>query len=213
MIPKQEEYNKFGSSTKLLIHPKDIPDLQFDRKSRNKGEISPNTEILMIEVNITSGGDEYGKIPPNKRVNKTISSLSSDTQKLVECSGLLEGRGKLSPKAQNCTQNQMINLSKQYIVGAVEECAKQDTSGDNQLVDTDNKNTWFYSPINCVSKLSKALKQGVTNTMGLEQIHTASTAAGESEKLDFILFVALITVFFVTAWGVYNLGEREGRIS
>ena len=99
MTTEQEEYDKFGRSTKLLIHPKDIPDLQFDRKSRNKGEISPDTEISMIEVNITSGIDKYGEITPKKQANETISSLSPDKQKLVECSGLLEGEGKFSPNA------------------------------------------------------------------------------------------------------------------
>ena len=64
MAPEQEEYDKFGRSMKLLIHPKDIPDLQFDRKARNKGEILPDTEISMIEVNITSGRDEHGEILP-----------------------------------------------------------------------------------------------------------------------------------------------------
>ena len=55
MIPDQDEYDKFGRSTKLLIHPKDIPDLQFDRKSRNSREISSDTEISMIEANNTPG--------------------------------------------------------------------------------------------------------------------------------------------------------------
>ena len=58
MVPDQGEYDKFGRSTKLLIHPKDIPNVQFDRKARNKGEISPDVENSMIEVNITSGRDE-----------------------------------------------------------------------------------------------------------------------------------------------------------
>ena len=44
MVPDQGEYDKFGRSTKLLIHPKDIPNLQFDRKTRNKGKISPDAE-------------------------------------------------------------------------------------------------------------------------------------------------------------------------
>ena len=66
----------------------------------------------------------------------------------------------------------------------------------------DNRNTWFYSPVDCVSKWSQALKQGVSNSIGLEKLHTASTTAGESEKPNFlILCVALITVFLITAWG------------
>ena len=150
MTPEQEEYNKFGRSTKLLIHPKDIPDLQFARESRIKGEILPNTEILMIEVNITSGRDEYGEIPPNKQADEAISSLSLNKQKLVECSGLSKERSKFLPEARNCTKNQMINLSEQYIVGSVEERSKQDISSNMQLIDTGDSNTWFYSPINCV---------------------------------------------------------------
>ena len=68
MAPEQEEYDKFGRNTKLLIHPKDIPDLQFDRKARNKGEISPDTEISMIEVNVTSGRVMARFRQNNKRV-------------------------------------------------------------------------------------------------------------------------------------------------
>ena len=43
--------------------------------------------------------------------------------------------------------------------------------------------------MDCVSKWSKALKQGVTNSMGLEKINTASTTAGESEKFGFSFFL------------------------
>ena len=52
MVPDQDEYDKFGRSTKLLIHPKDIPNVQFDSKARNKGEISPDAENSMIEVKV-----------------------------------------------------------------------------------------------------------------------------------------------------------------
>ena len=70
MTPDQEEYDKFGRSTKLLIHPKDIPDLQFDRKPRNSSEISPDIEISMIEVNNTLEGGGPGKILPNQQVKE-----------------------------------------------------------------------------------------------------------------------------------------------
>ena len=83
----------------------------------------------------------------------------------------------------------MFNLSKQYIAGSVEERANQSNSSRSQLDDKDNRNMWFYSPMDCVSKWSKALKQPVTNSMGLEKIHTTSTAAGESEKPDFSFFL------------------------
>ena len=99
MTPEQEEYDKFGRSTKLLIHPKDIPDLQFAQESRSKGKIPTSTEISMIEVNITPGRDEYGEIPPNKQVDIATLSLSSDKQKPVECSDLSKKWGEISPKA------------------------------------------------------------------------------------------------------------------
>ena len=83
----------------------------------------------------------------------------------------------------------MNNPSKQYIAGSVEEHINQNNSSRSQIIDKVSSNTWFYSPMDCVSKWSKALKQGVTNSMGLEKIHTASTAAGESEKPDFSFFL------------------------
>ena len=100
-----------------------------------------------------------------------------------------EERGEFPPKVRNRVQNHMFNPSKQYIAGSVEDHVNQSNSSRSQRDDKDNGNTWFYSPMDCVSKWSKALKQGVTNSMGLEKIHTASTAAGESEKPDFSFFL------------------------
>ena len=42
MIPEQDEYNNFGRSTKLLLCPKDVPDLQFTSETEEKGGILPN---------------------------------------------------------------------------------------------------------------------------------------------------------------------------
>ena len=189
MAPEHEKYDKFGRSTKLLIHPKDIPDLQFDRKARNRGEISPDMEISMIEVNITSGRAEHSEIPPKQPPIKVFSDPSSEKEKSVDILDLCEERSEFPPKVRNRVQNQMFNLSKQYIAGSAEERVNQSNSSRSQLDDKGNRNTWFYSPMDCVSKWSKALKQGVTNSMGLEKIHTASTAAGESEKPDFSLLL------------------------
>ena len=88
MTPEKEEYDKFGRSMKQLIHPKDILDLQFYKKSRNNREISPNTEISTIEVNITSGRGEHCEIPPNQQM----------TEKSVGHSDLSEEKGKFLPK-------------------------------------------------------------------------------------------------------------------
>ena len=105
IAPEQEEYDKFGRNTKLLIHPKDVPDLQFDRKARNKGEISLDTKISMIEVNVTSGGDEYGEIPPKQQAGKIISDLSSDKEKSVDSPDLCKERGEFPPSSNSCTKS------------------------------------------------------------------------------------------------------------
>ena len=189
MVPDPGEYDKFGRSTKLLIHPKDIPNVQFDRKTGNKSETSPEVENSVIEVNATSGREEYSKIPPEQLPIKASSDASANNEKSVETLDLREGRGEFSPKVQNKVQKQMFNLSKQYITGSVEECVNDSNNSRSQLDDKGNGNRWFCRPVDCVSKWSKALKQGVTNSMGLERLHTASTTAGESQKLDFSFFL------------------------
>ena len=179
MVPDQSKYDKFGRSTKLLIHPKDIPNLQFNRKSTNKGEISPDAEISMIRVNITSGRDEYGKIPPKQLPIKVSSDMFTDKEKSVDILDLCEESGEFSPKVQNQVQNQM----------SVEERVNQSSGSRRGFDKKGNRNTWFYSPMDCVSKWSQALKQGVSNSIGLERLHTPSTTAGESEKPNFSFFL------------------------
>ena len=50
MLPDTDEYRQFGRNTKLLLHPKDVPDLQFSSKTEKKGEIPPEVEISMVNV-------------------------------------------------------------------------------------------------------------------------------------------------------------------
>ena len=189
MIPDPREYDKFGRSTKLLIHPKDIPNVQFDRQTDNKSEILPEAENSVIEVNATSGREEYSEIPPEQLPIKASSDASANNEKSVETLNLREERDKFSPKVQNPVQKQMFNLSKQYIAGSVEEHVNDSNNSRSQLDDKGNRNRWFWSPMDRVSKWSKALKQGVTNFIGLERLHTASMTAGESEKPDFQFFL------------------------
>ena len=49
-LPEQSEYSGFGRTRKLLLHPKDVPDLQFSSKTEENGEIPPKTEISVTEV-------------------------------------------------------------------------------------------------------------------------------------------------------------------
>ena len=57
MIPEQNEYNSFGRSTKLLLHPKIIPDLHFSSKTKKRGEIPPELETSKTQnvPNLQSG--------------------------------------------------------------------------------------------------------------------------------------------------------------
>ena len=71
----------------------------------------------------------------------------------------------------------------------MEECVNDSDKSRSQLDDEGKGNRWFCSPVDCVSKWSQALKQGVSNSIGLERLHTASTTAGESEKPDFSFFL------------------------
>ena len=189
MVPDPREYDKFGRSTKLLIHPKDIQNVQFDRQTDNKSEISPEAENSVTKVNATSGREEDSKIPPERLPNKASSDASENNETSVETVDLHEERGEFSPKVQNLVQKQMFNLSKQYIAGSVEERVNDGNNSRSQLNDEGKGNRWFCSPVDCVSKWSQALKQRVSNSMGLERLHTASTTAGESEKPDFSFFL------------------------
>ena len=189
MVPDQGEYDKFGRSTKLLLHPKDIPNVQFVRKARNKGEISPDAENAVIEANIISGRDEYGEIPPKQLPTKAFSDMFADKERSVGIQDLCEESGEFLPKVQNPVEKQLFNLSKQYIAGSVDERVKDSNSSRNQPGDKDKGHKWFCRPVDCVSKWSKALKLGVSNSMGLERLQAASTTARESEKLGFSFFL------------------------
>ena len=189
MVPDPGEYNRFGRSTKLLIHPKDIPDVQFGREADTKSEISPGAENSMIEVKVTSGREEYGEILPEQLPIKAYSDASANNEISVEIIDLREERGEFLPKVQNPVEKQLVNLDKQYIADSMGECINDGSNGGSQLDDKGNRNRWFFSSVDCVSKWSKALKQGVSNSMGLERLHTASTTTGESEKPDFSFFL------------------------
>ena len=112
MVPDPREYDKFGRSTKLLIHPKDIPNVQFDKQTDNKSEIPPEAENSVIEVKAISGRKEYSEIPPEQLPMKASSDASANNKTFVETVDLREGRGKFLPKAQKAVQKQIVNLSK-----------------------------------------------------------------------------------------------------
>ena len=189
MVLDQDEYNKFGRSTKLLLHPRDIPDVQFDRKTDNKGEIPPEAENSTVEVKVTSRREEHGEIPPEQLPIKGLSDASANNEIFVENLDLCEERGEFSPKVQNLAKKKLVNLDKQYIADSVGEHLNEGGKGGDQSSGKGDGNGWFCSPVSCVSKWSKALKQGVSHSMGLERLHTVSITAGENEESGFSFFL------------------------
>ena len=179
MVPDQNEYGKFGRSTKLLIHPKGIPDLQLLEKLRNNSKILQDTEISVIEEEYTSERGGTGEISPDQQV----------LQELVIGSGLPRSKGRIPPKVRNQTKEQITNPSKQYIVGTSEEGVTQRIVSSSQLDNEFTNRKWLYNPVNCVSKWSKALKQGVANSVGLDMVHTASIPAMKNGKPEFSFFL------------------------
>ena len=96
MVPEQSEYSSFGRSTQLLLHPKDVQDLQFTSKAEEKGEIPPNTDILEIDLAIIPGR--------------------------ADCSEILPNRGENSPDSHD---NSVIKSNKQFITGYMQEMRKE----------------------------------------------------------------------------------------
>ena len=158
-LPDIDEYRQFGRNTKLLLHPKDVPDLQFSSKTEKKGEILPEVEISMVNVmpkqKISSSTDltkRSGEILPDKSVKMPV--INANSEYIIDCMRELKKHGEIPP----------------------EMAAKEET---DKLHET---RTWFQNPVTCVSKWSKALKMGVVYSMGLDPSHTATMDPGENDK-------------------------------
>ena len=108
---------------------------------------------------------------------------------MVIGSGLAKNEGEFSPKGREQTNKRIINTSKQCIAGILEEGIKQGTMDRSQPVNDVINRKWLYNPINCISKWSKVLRQGVANSVGLDMMHTASIAAMENGKPEFLFFL------------------------
>ena len=78
MVPRHDKDNCFGRSTKLLLHVKDVPVLQFTSKTEGEDEISPDTEVSVVEW-----------------------SIDSNKQKNVSSSNLIESCGEICTKTKD----------------------------------------------------------------------------------------------------------------
>ena len=161
-----DEYSQFGRNTKLLLHPKDVPDLQFTSKTEKKGEILPEVEISMVNI-----------------ISKQDVASSTD---------LVEKGGEIS--SQKSVEIPVINTGCKYIVDYMEDPKKDGKIPPEAVVKEEidklhEKPTWLQNPVNCVSKWSKALKWGVVHSMGLDSCHTATMNSEESDKHGFSFFL------------------------
>ena len=84
MVPEDDEYKQFGRNTKLLLHPKDVADLQFTPTADQKGEIPPEVEVSSINVD----GEISPKTPINRLntngCNESIVDSARSSQKTSE---------------------------------------------------------------------------------------------------------------------------------
>ena len=129
MIPEADEYKQFGRNTKLLLHPKDVTDLQFSSETEKKGEIPLEAEISIVNVTtneeISDSTDltsRSGEISPEKNVKRLVTYACSEY--IVDYMGDSKKNSQISPEAAPNEENE--NLPK------------------NQ--------TWFQNPVICVSK-------------------------------------------------------------
>ena len=77
MVPENKEYDEFGRSTKLLLHPKDIPELHFPEESNaNTVEQVIINNITESIVELAAKHNKTGEIPPKLRVDNDNNSVT-----------------------------------------------------------------------------------------------------------------------------------------
>ena len=177
MVPGHDEYNNFGRSTKLLLHAKDVPHLQFTSETEGGGKILPKTEISVIELDI-----------------------SSNKQYIVDCGEMMNKGGEICeilPKAQISVKEMDINSNEQYIVGCGEVMKKggkilpstASNKESDKMCNRSKNLTWLANSVNCISKGSKVLKEGVKDSVGMGVGYTAMRQVEKSENLTLLFFL------------------------
>ena len=89
MVPENNEYEEFGRSTKLLLHPKDIAELHFPRKGNTN-----STEQIVINnitdslVEIASICHEISEIPPEWNTDYNHNAWESQTKQIDKSNGI-----------------------------------------------------------------------------------------------------------------------------
>ena len=74
MVPENKEYEEFGRSTKLLLHPRDIPELHFPEESSTNNEQNTTEQVIINNITeslaeLSAKQPEISEIPPGLRVD------------------------------------------------------------------------------------------------------------------------------------------------
>ena len=166
MVPDADEYRQSGRNTKLLSHPKDVPDLWFSSETEKKGKIPPEVEISMVNV--------------------------MPKQKISGSTDLTNGSSEISP--DNTVKTPIANTCSEFIADCMRDIRKHSEISPDAAVKEETEKlhgnqTWFQNPVNCVSKWSKAIKMGVVHSMGLDTSYTATVSPRGNEKHEFSFFL------------------------
>ena len=151
MVPDQSEYSAFGRTTKLLLHPQDVPDLQFPSKTEENAEILPKTEISVAEV-VCQSMESVDRI---ERCSEILPNLEISVGKLLTNPKVEKG-GEISPNSEKPVKIININSKRQHIVeygDILKTCGEipPETSVDEKSDKVKENDGWFQHPVNCVS--------------------------------------------------------------
>ena len=120
MVPENNEYEEFGRSTKLLLHPKDVPELHFpveDSSDMVEQVVINNVTESLVEV--ATKHHKTSEIPPEKRVDNDYSDAECQREpvdKQDEISpvkrDILAHHGKREPQKGNWFTFSTASMSK-----------------------------------------------------------------------------------------------------
>ena len=119
-----------------MLHPKDVPSLQFTSIAERKGKILPEVEISMVNVMSKQKVDvpnlqfnlkteRKGKISPEVEISM-VNVMSK--QKVTSSTDIVEKGGEISPQSQKFAEKPVINLDNEYIVEYIEDPKNQEQS-------------------------------------------------------------------------------------
>ena len=114
MVSDADEYRQFGRNTELLLHPKDVPDLQFSPTTEEKGGIPPEVEISMVNVitkqeisGSTDLANRSGEISPENTVKIPITNVCSEF--IVDGMRSLMKYSEISPETPTKEETEKLN--------------------------------------------------------------------------------------------------------